>query len=112
MINRDEARQLALDAVDGEREWQAAKYSTEHDDTTVHADLNHMVSVINKYLGQLAEQAVRQADYQDVDLDRVAVSAVKVAAVATAVLESLLFTGRVDPLRIAGQCHGGTSNAN
>ena len=96
-MTRDEAREIALGAVDSERDWQATNYSTEHDDTTVHADLNHMVSVITKYLGNLAGQAVKQADYKPVDMDAVAIASLKVAAVATAVLESLVATGKVSP---------------
>jgi hypothetical protein len=105
-MTRDDARDTVLQAVDRERAWQASRFSTEHDDSTVHADLNHMVAVITKYLGELATQAVRQADCRDVDLERVAVSSVKVAAVATAIVESLVFTGRVSSDTIMSECHG------
>lgn len=110
-MTRDEARDKTLEAVDREREWQATRFSTEHDDTTVHTDLNHMVAVITKYLGMLAEQAVRQADYKDVDLERVAIASVKVAAVSTAIAESLIFTGRVPAETIMLECHGGPRDA-
>ena len=108
-MTRDEARAVVLAAVDAERDWQATTYSVEHDDTTVHADLNHMVSVITKYLGLLAEQAVRQADYKSVDLERVAIASLKVAAVATAVVESLVAQGRVNPDRL-DDLHGVGNN--
>ena len=105
-MTRDEARGVAFQAVDSEREWQTSVFSEEHDDTTIHADLNHMVAVITKYLGELACQAVRQADYKDVNLDEVAISSVKISAVAIAIAESLIFTGRVSPDKVMNERHG------
>ena len=103
-MTRDEARDAVLGAVDAERDWQAKRYSDEHDDSTVYSDLNYMVAVLTKYLGEVAGQAVNQAGYRAVDLEKVAVNSLKVAAVATAVVESLVATGRVSPEQL-GDIH-------
>ena len=108
-MTRDEARDAVLGAVDAERDWQAKRYSDEHDDSTVHSDLNYMVAVVTKYLGDIAEQGVNQAGYRMVELDKVAIAGVKVAAVATAIVESLLATGRVNPDQLR-DLHEGDSN--
>lgn len=96
-MNRIDARAIVLSALEMEREWQEHRFSAEHDDSTVHADLNHMVSVLSKYLGELAAQAVNQAIYKPVNMDDVATACIKIAAVATAIAESLVATDRVSP---------------
>jgi hypothetical protein len=102
-MERAEARRLVLRAISEERHWQEGAFSLENDDSTARSDLNHWVAVLSKYMGGIADEAVSQGDFREVDLTKVARMSVKVAAVAVALTESLVATGRVDGTKLSGR---------
>lgn len=102
-MERSEARRLVLQAIAEERTWQEGAFPIEQDDSTSRADLNHWVAVLSKYLGGIANEAVAQGDFREVDLAKVARMSTKVAAVCVALTESLVATGRVDGQSLSGR---------
>lgn len=102
-MDRQEARGQVLQAIAEERDWQQGAFPVEQDDSTARSDLNHWVAVLSKYLGGIADEAVAQGDFREVDLQNVARMSVKVGAVAVALAESLVATGRADGQRLSGR---------
>lgn len=92
---RDAARRAVLTAIQKERCWQSQRISERQDDQQVETDLLFLVGVLAKYLGQVATEGVQQSQADDVDWERVAQACVKQAAVAAAVAESLVASGKV-----------------
>jgi hypothetical protein len=63
-------------------------------------DLLDFVAILTQYAGRIAEQGVQQSSGRTVDWTAVAVSSAKCGAVATAMLESLIATGKVKPTEV------------
>lgn len=95
-IDRDKIRKSVTGMISKERIRQTGMFPPSLDDRQVQVDLLDLVAVLTKYTGRIAEDGVRQRDGHAVDYVDAAVNAVKVAAVASAILESMLATGRVD----------------
>jgi hypothetical protein len=94
-MDREKARKAVLLAIHKERDWQAARISERQDDTQVGTDLLFLVGVLSKYQGQVACEGVEQSQAREVDWERVARACIKQAAVAVAVAESLVASGKV-----------------
>ena len=90
---RIEIRNKILEAIAKERIDQESMFPAEYDDQTVQVDLNHMVSVIIKYLGNIANQAVNQVDVEQVNYFEITENAIKCSAVFVAMIEAIISTG-------------------
>lgn len=95
-VDRDKIRKAVASLISKERLRQAEIFPPSLDDRQVQVDLLDLVAVLAKYTGHIADDGVKQRDGYDVDYTDAALNAVKVAAVAAAILESMIATGKVD----------------
>jgi len=93
--DREKARKSVLMAVHKERDWQSSRISERQDDTQIGTDLLFLVGVLSKYQGQVACEGVEQSQAREVDWDKVSRACVKLSAVAVAMAESLVASGKV-----------------
>lgn len=96
-VDRDKIRKAVTSLISKERVRQTGMFPPSLDDRQVQVDLLELVAVLTKYTGRIADDGVKQRDGYSVDYSDAALNAVKVAAVAVAILESMIATGRVDP---------------
>lgn len=94
-MNRDTARRVAIRAIGKERDRQKERFPENWDDAQVEADLLDPAGVLTVYVGHVAEEGMKQREADPVNYKRVANSMVKVAAVASAMVEALLAKGLV-----------------
>ena len=96
-MTREKARKVVITSIHKERDWQAQRISDRQDDSLIDTDLLFLVGVLSKYQGQIAYEGVEQSQAKEIDWERVAKACIKQAAVAAAVAESLVVSGKVGP---------------